>query len=71
MSDRADRLRAEADLVEREDQLAEAMAAARETYRVDPSDANKAMYRAAVEELESARKLARAGRAGVTVVAGG
>lgn len=69
MSERAAQLRAQADAIEAEDDAADAMNAALDIYRADPSDENKAVYREAVENLAALRQVARADRTGLTVIA--
>lgn len=69
MSERADRLRAELDAVLAEEELADAMNAALDAYRADPTEEGRAVYRQAVEALAANRQEQRANRSTVTVVA--
>lgn len=63
---RADDLRALADAVEAEERLATEYEAALEAYRVDPSDDNRAAYKAAAQAVVDARQASRAEREGST-----
>lgn len=67
MSDRAAQLRAQADQIECEDLLTQAMAVAREDFLATATAENKAAYKTAAAELAASRQAARAGRDGLTI----
>jgi hypothetical protein len=65
----ADKAAADAALAGHEERLLAELAAAKETYRDDPSDDNGEAKRAAAERLRAYRQVTRADRDGVGVIA--
>lgn len=69
MASRADELRRQADLIDQQEAVTADMEQALAAFRADPTDENKAAYRAAVDRLQGVRAVDRANRAGLSVVA--